>query len=43
MLGASAEHLTAIYEEESKELEKWVDSPTEVSEHDWRDYLGDAR
>ncbi|MCJ1251563.1 hypothetical protein MMC30_008798 [Trapelia coarctata] len=43
ILGADGEHLHKIYEEESKELEKWQDSPGEVSQYDWRDYLGDRR
>jgi hypothetical protein len=29
-----------IYEKESKDLEPWQDSPSEISRHDWRDYLG---
>jgi len=29
-----------IYEKESKDLEPWEDSPSEISRHDWRDYLG---
>jgi hypothetical protein len=29
-----------IYEKESKDLEPWVDSPTEISREDWREYLG---
>jgi hypothetical protein len=29
-----------IYEKESKSLEPWEDSPTEISREDWRDYLG---
>jgi len=32
-----------IYEKESKELEAWKDSPNEISDFDWRDYLGDRR
>ena len=43
LMGSDEEHLESIYEEESKSLEKWKDSPGEVSEHDWRDYLGDRR
>ncbi|MCJ1313482.1 hypothetical protein MMC25_007160 [Agyrium rufum] len=41
LLNSSPEHLSDIYEAEAKELDKWVDSPGEVSEYDWRDYLGD--
>ncbi|KAI9819484.1 MAG: hypothetical protein M1827_006932 [Pycnora praestabilis] len=43
ILGASTNHLDAIYERESHELETWHDSPGEISRHDWRDYLGDPR
>ena len=43
ILGAGSEHLNDIYEAESKELDKWVDSPGEVSKHDWRDYLGNPQ
>ncbi|MCJ1386628.1 hypothetical protein MMC17_009754 [Xylographa soralifera] len=43
LLGATAHHLNDVYEKESKELEKWEDSPNEVSTYDWRDYLGDSR
>ncbi|KAH8426700.1 questin oxidase family protein [Aspergillus melleus] len=37
--GADADDLTRIYEEESKSLDPWVDSPTEISTSDWRDFL----
>jgi hypothetical protein len=43
LLGADVAHLHHIYDEEAKQLEPWKDSPGEVSEHDWRDYLGDKR
>ncbi|KZF23838.1 hypothetical protein L228DRAFT_246686 [Xylona heveae TC161] len=43
ILGAGPLQLGNIYDEESKTLEKWEDSPNEVSRHDWRDYLGDKR
>lgn len=43
ILGASSEHLSDIYEKESKELEPWRDSPGEISTFDWRDYLGERR
>ncbi|KAL7266833.1 hypothetical protein RUND412_010605 [Rhizina undulata] len=42
-LGASAEALHEIYDEEIKVLEPWEDSPSEVAQHDWRDFLGDRR
>ena len=41
ILGANPEHLDDIFEKESKELEVWQDSPGEISDFDWRDYLGD--
>ncbi|KAH7030966.1 uncharacterized protein B0I36DRAFT_116991 [Microdochium trichocladiopsis] len=40
LLGASAEQLHRIYDEEAKELEAWEPSPGEVSLEDWRDCLG---
>lgn len=43
LLGADAEQLNKIYDEESKELEEWKDSPVEVTEADWRNFLGDKR
>ncbi|KAF3938453.1 hypothetical protein ABW19_dt0203352 [Dactylella cylindrospora] len=42
-LESSPEHLTEIYDEESKELEPWTDSPGEIAPHDWRNHLGDRR
>ena len=43
IFGGDVNHLNGIYEEQSKELEMWKDSPGEVSTYDWRDYLGDRR
>ncbi|CAG8952191.1 hypothetical protein HYFRA_00000931 [Hymenoscyphus fraxineus] len=40
ILGANHDQLQKIYDEESKELEEWKDSPTEITELDWQDYLG---
>lgn len=40
ILGAEADELTYIYEEESRNLEPWRDSPGEIAKHDWRDFLG---
>ena len=40
ILGSEPEHLNEIYDHESEELEKWKDSPGEISTYDWRDYLG---
>jgi len=42
-LGAQAPELYHIYDEESKNLEPWKDSPHEVIQVDWRDFLGDKR
>ena len=43
LLGADADQLQTIYDEESKELEAWKDSPGEISDNDWRDFLGDKK
>ncbi|KAH0537090.1 hypothetical protein FGG08_006092 [Glutinoglossum americanum] len=43
LLGGESEHLNDIYDEKSVELDSWEDSPSEVSRHDWRDFLGDRR
>lgn len=43
ILGAQPAQLHHIYEEESKSLEPWQDSPSEVIQDDWRDFLGDKR
>lgn len=40
LLGSSSNHLNDVYESETKELEHWKDSPGEISQYDWRDYLG---
>lgn len=40
LLGATVEQLNDIYNAEAKELEPWKDAPGEVSEADWRDFLG---
>lgn len=41
LLGADTDQLQHIYSEEAKELEPWQDSPGEISDNDWRDFLGD--
>ncbi|KAK1833808.1 cell cycle checkpoint protein RAD17 [Podospora conica] len=41
--GAEPHQLYHIYEVESKELDPWVPSPSEVLQEDWRDFLGDKR
>jgi hypothetical protein len=43
LLGANVAQMQRIYDEESKELEDWKDSPAEISDADWRDFLGDKR
>ena len=41
LFGAESTHLHRIYEEEAKTLDPWVESPSEILEEDWRDFLGD--
>ncbi|KAK3337085.1 hypothetical protein B0T19DRAFT_411458 [Cercophora scortea] len=41
LLGAEPHQLHHIYDEESKELEPWHASPSEIIQEDWRDFLGD--
>lgn len=41
LLGASPDQLQTLYESEHKELEPWSDSPAEIVDNDWRDFLGD--
>jgi len=43
LLGANVAQMQRIYDEESKELEDWKDSPAEISDADWRDFLGDKK
>ena len=40
ILGADSDELNHIYDAESRHLEPWVDSPGEIAQHDWREYLG---
>ncbi|RMY56868.1 hypothetical protein D0865_03420 [Hortaea werneckii] len=40
IFGADSDQLGEIYEAEGKHLEPWHDSPSEIAEHDWRDFLG---
>ncbi|KAK4127105.1 hypothetical protein N657DRAFT_641043 [Parathielavia appendiculata] len=42
-LGAESHQLYRIYDEEAKSLEPWKESPSEIAEDDWRDFLGDKR
>ncbi len=41
LLGADSPHLYNVYEEEAKTLDRWVESPSEILQEDWRDFLGD--
>ncbi|SPN96777.1 uncharacterized protein DNG_00297 [Cephalotrichum gorgonifer] len=43
LLGASEDQLRNIYEKEVEDLEPWAESPGEVGEDDWTEYLGDRR
>lgn len=43
LLGGSEDQLRAIYEKEIESLEPWTESPCEVIEEDWPEYLGDRR
>ncbi len=43
LLGANAAQLQKIYDEEAKELEEWEDSPAEVTDTDWREFLGNQK
>ncbi|KAM0329847.1 hypothetical protein ACHAQA_004012 [Verticillium albo-atrum] len=43
LFGATENQLHSIYETVSKELEPWQDSPAEVIEEDWQEFLGDKR
>jgi hypothetical protein len=43
LLGASKTQLQNLYDVESRSLEPWEDSPSEVIEEDWRDFLGDKQ
>lgn len=41
LLGASTDQLHNVYDYEAQELEPWADSPAEIVDDDWRDFLGD--
>ncbi|KAK4451475.1 cell cycle checkpoint protein RAD17 [Podospora aff. communis PSN243] len=41
--GAQPEQLHHIYEVESETLDPWKPSPSEITQEDWRDFLGDKR
>ena len=41
LLGASEDQLHRIYDAEAATLDPWRESPAEIVEDDWRDFLGD--
>ncbi|OTB10543.1 hypothetical protein K445DRAFT_322891 [Daldinia sp. EC12] len=41
LLGADVQQLHNIYDVEAKELEPWRESPAEIAQDDWRDFLGE--
>ncbi|KAI0888628.1 uncharacterized protein GGS22DRAFT_152000 [Annulohypoxylon maeteangense] len=41
ILGADVDHLHKIYDAEAQELEPWTPSPAEITQDDWKDFLGD--
>jgi hypothetical protein len=43
LMGADVAHLHHIYDKEAESLEPWQDSPQEIVEEDWREFLGDKR
>ncbi|KAM0130965.1 hypothetical protein ACHAP3_007192 [Botrytis cinerea] len=40
LLGADYDKLQKVFAEESKDLEEWQDSPGEITDADWREFLG---
>lgn len=40
LLGATAEQLNEIYDDQSKHLVGWKDSPSEITSTDWQEFLG---
>ncbi|QSZ34150.1 hypothetical protein DSL72_005738 [Monilinia vaccinii-corymbosi] len=41
LLGADCDQLQKVYAEESKHLDEWHDSPGEITDADWREFLGE--
>ncbi|KAF7880387.1 uncharacterized protein EAF02_007233 [Botrytis sinoallii] len=41
LLGADYDQLQKVFAEESKHLEEWQDSPGEITDADWREFLGE--
>lgn len=42
-MGANDNQLHDIYDLEAKDMEEWVPSPSEVTQEDWRKFLGDFK
>ncbi|CAI4216381.1 unnamed protein product [Parascedosporium putredinis] len=42
LLGANEDQLRTLYEKQIGELEPWSESPCEITEDDWVEYLGDG-
>ncbi|KAI0478837.1 cell cycle checkpoint protein RAD17 [Xylariaceae sp. FL0804] len=42
LLGANEQQLHKIYDAEAAELEPWKPSPAEITQDDWRDFLGNG-
>lgn len=40
ILGSTNDHLNEVYDVETETLEKWTDSPGEITEENWRNYFG---
>ncbi|KAH7049288.1 hypothetical protein B0J12DRAFT_574156 [Macrophomina phaseolina] len=40
ILGSTNEHLNEVYDVETETLERWTDSPGEITEENWRDHFG---
>ncbi len=43
LLGANATQLHHIYDVEAESLDPWKESPAEIVQTDWREFLGDKR
>ncbi|KAF3067315.1 Oxidoreductase AflY [Daldinia childiae] len=41
ILGADVQQLHKIYDVEAQDLESWKESPAEIAQEDWRDFLGE--
>ncbi|PKS06530.1 hypothetical protein jhhlp_007278, partial [Lomentospora prolificans] len=42
LLGANEDQLRTLYDKQVGELEPWAESPCEITEEDWIEYLGDG-